>query len=47
MLHQDAAVTGRLDDPGRGLRLGRRGRQSGLDGNEQDEQGDGRDTHGA
>ena len=46
VLHQHTAVTGRLDDPGRGLRLRRRPASAPWTRNEQDEQGDGRDRTG-
>ena len=44
---QQAAVSGRLDDPGRRLRHRRAPGERALDRDQEDEQGDGRDTHGA
>ena len=47
VLQQDAAVAGRVDDPRCGLRHRRRCRERARDRNEQQEQGDGREAHGA
>jgi hypothetical protein len=47
MSEQQAAVSGRLDDPGRGLRYRRPPGERALDRYQEDEQGDGRDAHGA